>query len=82
MLIKELNRLYELGVFEFHPASECVSPSFIIPKKECFISEYREVNKQQVKKRFLITKISTVLQDLGGFTFATALDLNMDYYTI
>jgi hypothetical protein len=23
-----------------------------------------------------------VLQDLEGFTFATALDLNMDYYTI
>ena len=27
-------------------------------------------------------KISTVLQELEGFTFATALDLNMGYYTI
>jgi hypothetical protein len=29
-----------------------------------------------------IPKISTVLQELEGFTFATALDLNMGYYTI
>ena len=27
-------------------------------------------------------KISTVLQELEGFTYATALDLNMGYYTI
>ena len=29
-----------------------------------------------------LPKISTVLQELEGFTFATALDLNMGYYTI
>ena len=27
-------------------------------------------------------KISTTLQEVGGFTYATALDLNMGYYTI
>ena len=46
--IKELNRLCELGVLEFQPASEWASPSFIIPKKDntvCFISNFREVNK-------------------------------------
>jgi hypothetical protein len=31
---------------------------------------------------FPIPKISTVLQELEGFTFATTLDLNMGYYTI
>ncbi len=31
---------------------------------------------------FPIPKISTVLQELEGFTYATALDLNMGYYTI
>ncbi len=31
--MKELNRLCELGVLEFQPASEWASPSFIIPKK-------------------------------------------------
>jgi hypothetical protein len=35
-----------------------------------------------VRKPFPIPKISTVLQELEGFTYATALDLNMGYYTI
>jgi hypothetical protein len=34
-----------------------------------------------VRKPFPIPKISTVLQELEGFTFAIALDLNMGYYT-
>ena len=70
---------------EFQPASEWASPSFIIPKNDntvCFISDFREVNKQLVSKTFPIPKISTVLQELEGFTFVKALDLNMGYYTI
>jgi hypothetical protein len=35
-----------------------------------------------IRKPFPIPKISTVLQDLEGFTFAMALDLNMGYYSI
>jgi hypothetical protein len=46
------------------------------------ISDFRKVNKRLVRKPFPIPKISTVLQELEGFTFATALDLNMGYYTI
>ena len=46
------------------------------------ISDFREVNKRLVRKPFPIPKISTVLQELEGFTIATALDLNMGYYTI
>ena len=69
----------------FQPASEWAAPSFIIPKKDMtvrFISDFREVNKRIVRKPFPIPKISTVLQEMEGFTFATALDLNMGYYTI
>eukprot|EP00804_Cyclotella_cryptica_P002117 CCRYP_006534-RA/>CCRYP_006534-RA protein AED:0.59 eAED:0.48 QI:0/0/0/1/0/0/2/0/122 len=33
-------------------------------------------------KPFPLPKISTVLQELEGFTYATTLDLNMGYYTI
>ena len=72
-------------MLEFQPASEGASPSFIIPKKDNtvhFLSDFREVNKRLVRKLFPIPKISTVLQELEGFTFATALDLNMGYYTI
>ena len=69
----------------FQPTSEWAAPSFIIPKKDhtvWFISDFREVNKQIVRKPFPIPQISAVLQELEGFTFATALDLNMGYYTI
>jgi hypothetical protein len=60
-------------------------PSFIIPKKDktiCLLSNFWEVNKRLVRKPFHIPKISTELQDLERFSFATALDLNMGYYTI
>ena len=46
------------------------------------VSDFREVNKRIVRKPFPIPKITTVLQELEGFTYATALDLNMGYYTI
>ncbi len=35
-----------------------------------------------MRKPFPIPKISAVLQELEGVTYATALDLNMGYYTI
>jgi hypothetical protein len=46
------------------------------------LSDLREVNKRIVRKPFPLPKISTVLQEMEGFTFATALDLNMGYYHI
>ncbi len=72
-------------MLERQPASVFALPSFIIPKKDRtvrFLSNFWEVNKRLVRKSFPIPKISTVLQELEGFTFATALDLNMGYYTI
>ncbi len=83
--MKEIHRLIELGVLEWQPSSEWAAPSFIQPKKngtEQFLTDFRELNKRLVRKPFPLTKISTVLQELEGFTFATALDLNMGYYTI
>jgi hypothetical protein len=80
-----VERLYKLGVLERQPASDWALLSFIIPKIDramCFLSDFQEVNKRLVRKPFPIPKISTVLQKLEGFTFATALDLNMGYYTI
>ncbi len=46
------------------------------------ISDFRELNKRIVRKPYPIPKISTILQELEGFTYATALDLNRGYYTI
>jgi hypothetical protein len=84
-IIKEVDRLCQLGVLERQPASELASPSFIIPKKVKtvhFVSDFQEVNKRLVRKPFPIPKISMVLQEIEGFSYATALDLNMGYYTI
>ncbi len=83
-IMKEVERLCKLGVLERQPASEWALPSFIIPKKDKtvpFLSDFWEVNKRSVRKSFP-PKISIVLQEIEGFSFATALDLNMGYYTI
>jgi hypothetical protein len=72
-------------VMKWQPYSQWASPSFIIPKKDLTvrtISDFRELNKRIVRKPYPIPKISTTLQELEGFTYATALDLNMGYYTI
>eukprot|EP00804_Cyclotella_cryptica_P016680 CCRYP_001999-RA/>CCRYP_001999-RA protein AED:0.06 eAED:0.06 QI:1397/-1/1/1/-1/1/1/255/979 len=82
---REVQRLCDLGVLKWQDDSEWASPTFIIPKKDNtvrVVSDFREVNKRIVRKPFPIPKISTVLQELEGFTYATALDLNMGYYTI
>ncbi len=46
------------------------------------ITNFRELNKQIVRRPYPIPKISTTLQELEGFTYAMALDLNMGYYTV
>ena len=43
-----------------------------------FLTDFRELNKRLVRKPFPIPKISTVLQELEGFTYATALDLTLE----
>ncbi len=85
IIMKEVERLCQLGVLERQPASEWASPSFIIPKKDKtvrFLSDIWEVNKRLVRKPFQIPKISMVLQEIEGSSYATTLDLNMGYYTI
>ncbi len=84
-LTKEINRLESIGVLKRQSSSQWASPTFIIPKKDIAvrtITNFRELNKRIVRRPYLIPKISTTLQELEGFTYATALDLNMGYYTI
>jgi hypothetical protein len=84
-LMKEIDRLILIGVLKWQPLSKWALPSFIIPKKDhtvCTISDFRELNKQIVRKPYPIPKISTTLQELKGLMYATTLDLNMGYYTI
>jgi len=88
---KEVQRLVEIGVLKPIQESEWAFPSFIIPKKSKvpgqpgtvrFLSDLRELNKRIIRKPYPLPKISTVLQELEGFQYATALDLNMGYYTL
>jgi hypothetical protein len=75
-------RLCEIEVLEWQPASEWAAPSFIQPKKNgevCFLTDFRELNKRLVRKPFLLPKIITLLQELEGFTYSTALEWNMGY---
>jgi hypothetical protein len=84
-LMKEIDHLILIGVLKWQPLSKWALPSFIIPKKDYTvhaISDLRELNKQIVRKPYPIPKISTTLQELEGFTYATTLDLNISYYTI
>ncbi len=82
----EIKQLCNIGVLEWQPSSWWALPSFIIPQKDITvhtISDFRELNKCKVRKSYPILEITTILlQELEGFTYATALDLNMGYYTI
>jgi hypothetical protein len=48
----------------------------------CTISDFWELNKRIVRRLYPFPKISTMLQELEGFTYVMALDLNIGYYTI
>jgi hypothetical protein len=83
--MKEIKQVCNIGVLEWQPLSRWAPPTFITPKKDSTvhtISDFRELYKRIVRKPYPIPKISTILQELEGFTYATALDLNMGYYTI
>ena len=82
----ELDRLVKIGVLRKDHESLWSSPSFIIPKPGNktvrFLSDFRKVNQQLVRKPYPIPKIMDIMQTLEGFQFASTLDLNMGYYTL
>jgi hypothetical protein len=52
------------------------------PKKVHFLDFKNLPADKALGDPFPIPKISMVLQELEGFSYATALDLNMGYYSI
>ena len=47
-----------------------------------FITNYRRLNRQLVRKTYPLTIMINTIQHLEGFQYATALDINTGYYTI
>ena len=47
-----------------------------------FIRDYGRLKNQLVRKLYLLTRIGKTMQQLEVFQYATALYINMGYYTI
>ena len=70
----------EIGVFTQLQNFQYGTPVFIIPKKEGtvrFIIDYRTINQKLVRKSHPLTRIGETMQQLEGFQYVAALDLNM-----
>jgi hypothetical protein len=75
----------DIGVLEEDYSSKWSSPSFAIPKKNGTIrvvTDFRKLNLLLKRHPFPIPKIRDMILSMEGFTFASALDLNMGYYHI
>jgi hypothetical protein len=86
---KEIVQLVDIGVLEEDYSSEWASsfPSFTIPKKNGkirVVTDFRKLNLFLKHHPFPIPKIgkTDMVRSMEGFTFASALDLNMGYYHI
>ena len=47
-----------------------------------FITDYCKINKQLVRKPYLLHIIGDTIQQVEGFQYATILDINIRYYNI
>ena len=60
-------------------------PVCVMPKKEGtvrFITDYHRINQKLVRNTYSLPRIGKTMHQLEGLQYATALDLNMGYYTI
>jgi hypothetical protein len=74
-IIKEVERLCDLGVLERQPPSEWALPSFITPKKDrtvCFLSNFWGVKKRLVRKPFPIPKNKHGTARVGRILFCNS----------
>jgi hypothetical protein len=82
---KEMKRLTYIDVFKRSSDSGWAAPTFIQAKKTGYVrilTDFRRLNAQIRRKPFPLPKIRDLLRKLGGFKYATAIDLSMGYYHI
>ena len=85
LLRDEIQHLLDLGVLHHEQSSEWAAPSFGVPKKNQqirFVSDFRRLNEHIVRRPFPLPSIHETHRTLEGFTFCSALDLNMGFWTI
>ena len=73
------------GVLTSVQKSQYGTPLFITPKKEStvsFIAEYLRLKQKLVRNTYPLPRIGETMQKLEVFQYATALDMDMGYYTI
>ena len=87
----EAERLKDIGVLAWvdnkQPNTgnpDYASPSFPQPKKDTnqvrFLTGFEELSKHTVRRPFPLPKISTMLQKMRGFKWASAIDLSVGHY--
>jgi Reverse transcriptase (RNA-dependent DNA polymerase) len=77
---KEVQRLCDIGVLEKCNESAHAAPTFIIANKSGTVravSDFQHLNANVKRKPFPIPKISDLILELEGFSYATAFDLIM-----
>jgi hypothetical protein len=80
---KEIDRLTEIGVLAKDHQSPWAAATFIQPKKTGdvrVLTDFRTLNALLRTHPYPFPKISDLSQKLQGFTYVTAIDLNMGYY--
>eukprot|EP00957_Ditylum_brightwellii_P088935 6772542-Ditylum_brightwellii.AAC.1 len=75
---QEIKRLVELKVLKPNNMSPWAAPLFGIPKKNDqihFVTNFRKINEVIQRSPHLLPLIREILDQIGQFTWATALDL-------
>ena len=82
---KYLKYLVKIGVLTLVKQNQYGTPIFIIHNKEGtvrFIRYYRKLNQKLVRMPYSLPRTGDTMQQLEGFQYVNALDLNMGYYII
>jgi hypothetical protein len=85
MIRNEVECLCHPNVLRRCNESEWAAPSFGTPKKNSqiqFVSDFRQLNKWIIRRPYPMPSIHKLFKRFEGFTYCTALDLNMGFWTI
>jgi len=76
----ELDRLCKKGVLKPCGPSEWLLPSFLIPKKDGYVSwitDFCELNKVIKRRVYNLPRIQDILNKRKGYEFFSKLDISM-----